>query len=219
MEPTTMTDSIPMEQLSPSLELFATKEMDALSGIIIFLLIALYVLVYVGLPLLVIFAARSNWRTLHEKESVVEFVGFWRRVAISLVDAALSAFIVPLFFNLYYYLRDGQTIAGKIYGAKLVDKKSLKTASVGQLLMRKIAKILSALPLGVGFMMAGWRSEKLAWHDGLADVRYISYKKVHGFWTWFPFLVAIVLPIIVTIVIGAINGYQEAGMRAAEMAM
>ncbi len=214
-----MTDSIPMEQLSPSLELFATKEMDALSGIIIFLLIALYVLVYVGLPLLVIFAARSNWRTLHEKESVVEFVGFWRRVAISLVDAALSAFIVPLFFNLYYYLRDGQTIAGKIYGAKLVDKKSLKTASVGQLLMRKIAKILSALPLGVGFMMAGWRSEKLAWHDGLSDVRYISYKKVHGFWTWFPFLVAIVLPIIVTIVIGAINGYQEAGMRAAEMAM
>lgn len=219
MEPTMIADSIPMEQLSPSLDLFTAKGMDALSGGIFFLMVFLYVLVYVGLPLLIIFASRANWRKLHEKESVVEFVGFWRRIAIGVVDMVLCAFIVPIFFNLYYYLRDGQTIGDKIYGTKLVDKKSLKTASVGKLLMRKIAKILSALPFGLGFMMAGWRSEKRAWHDGLSDVRYISYKKVHGFWTWFPFLIVIVLPIILTIIIGAINGYEEAGMRAAEMAM
>lgn len=199
--------------------LFSPGGGETLSVIIVVLITIFYLLLYVGLPLLIIFSARANWRALHEKETVVEFVGFWRRVAISLVDGVISVFIVPLFFNLCYYLRDGQTIGGKIYGAKLVDKKSLKTATVGQLLIRKIAKILSVLPLGLGFMMAGWRSEKRAWHDGLSDVRYISYKKVHGFWTWFPFLVAIVLPIVATIVIGAIDGYQEAGMHAAEMAM
>lgn len=217
MEPALMADSIPMDQ--STMALFSSGGEETWSAIIVVLVAVFYLLLYVGLPLLIIFSARANWRALHERETVVEFVGFWRRIAICLVDGVLSAFIVPLFFNLYYYLRDGQTIAGKIYGAKLVDKKSLKTASVGQLFIRKIAKILSALPLGLGFMMAGWRAEKLAWHDGLSDVRYISYKKVHGFWTWFPFLVAIVLPIIVTIAIGAINGYQDAGMRAAEMAM
>lgn len=206
-----------MEQIAMSL--FSPGKGETWSTIMVVFVAVFYLLLYVGLPLLIIFAARANWRAFHKKESVVEFVGFWRRVAISLLDVVLSVFIVPLFFNLYYYLRDGQTIGGKIYGAKLVDKKSLKTASVGQLLIRKVAKILSALPLGLGFMMAGWRSEKRAWHDGLSDIRYISYKKVHGFWTWFPFLVVIVLPIIITIVIGTINGYQEAGMRAAEMAM
>lgn len=212
-----MANSIPMEQTA--MALFSPGGGETLSVIIVVLITIFYLLLYVGLPLLIIFSARANWRALHEKETVVEFVGFWRRVAISLVDGVISVFIVPLFFNLCYYLRDGQTIGGKIYGAKLVDKKSLKTATVGQLLIRKIAKILSVLPLGLGFMMAGWRSEKRAWHDGLSDVRYISYKKVHGFWTWFPFLVAIVLPIVATIVIGAIDGYQEAGMHAAEMAM
>ena len=94
----------------------------------------------------------------------------------------------------------------------------MKTASVGQLQMRTIAKILSALPLGFGFITAGWRSEKRAWHDGLSDTRCISYKKVHGFWTWLPFLLVIVLPIVVVFVLGAMSGYEEAAMRAIEAA-
>lgn len=212
MEPIEISNSMPTELLS-------SQGADAFSGIIVVLVALFYVFLYVGLPLLIILSARANWRKLHQKESVVEFVGFWRRISIGILDTVLSFLIVPLFFNLCYYLRDGQTIGGKIYGAKLVDKKSLKTASVGQLFIRKIAKILSALPFGLGFAAAGWRNEKCAWHDGLADVRYVSYKKVHGFWTWFPFLLLFVLPIIVTIVFGMVEGYQEAGMRAAEMSM
>ncbi len=148
---------------------------------------------YVGLPFLVILSARKNWRTFHEAETVVEFVGYWRRLAILIVDMFLMAFIVPIFFNICYYLRDGQTIGDKIFGTKLVDKKSMKTATVGQLLMRNFVKILSALPLGFGFITAGWRSEKRAWHDGLSDTRYISYKKVHGIWTALVFVTVVVL--------------------------
>ena len=211
-----MSDSMSMNQ--NAIDFFASGG-DPFLGMVVIFITIFYLLLLFGVPCLIIVSARANWRKPHNKEKIVAFVGFWRRIAIGLVDAVLCVFIVPLFFNLCYYLRDGQTIGDKIYGTKLVDKKSMKTASVGQLLIRKLAKIFSALPLGLGFMVAGWRAEKRAWHDGLSDVRYISYKKVHGFWTWFPFLVAIVLPIVVIIVIGAINGYQEAGMRAAEMAM
>jgi uncharacterized RDD family membrane protein YckC len=210
MKPTLMTDSLPMN---------GDLHLGLMPIWMISLLVLFYVVLYIGIPFLIILSARSNWRTLHEKESVVEFVGFWRRMAISIVDMALMMLIVPLFFNLCYYLRDGQTIGDKIYGTKLVDKKSLKTATVGQLWIRGIAKILSMFPFGFGFITAGWRSEKRAWHDGLADVRYISHKKVHSFWTWFPFLILIVLFAAVPIVIGAIHGYQEAGMPAVEMAM
>lgn len=163
--------------------------------------ILFYVSFYVGLPALAIIAARKNWNGNPEKIKIVEFTGFWRRVAIVIVDIVLSMLIVPLFFNLFYYLRDGQTIADKIYGAKIVDKKTHKTASVGKLIMRSIVKIFSFLTLGFGFWIAGWRDEKLAWHDGLADVRYVSYKKVHGVWTILPivigispFIIAIILP-------------------------
>ena len=215
MGPELMANSIPMERTV--MGLFSSGVGEGFSGIMVVLFTAFYCLLYIGLPLLIIFAARANWRAFHEKEAVVEFVGFWRRIAISFVDIMLCAFVVPIFFNLYYYLRWGQTIGGKMYGVKLVDKKSLKTASVGQLFVRKIAKILSVLSLGLGFMMAGWRSEKCAWHDGLADVRYISYRKVHGFWTWFPFLLIFVIPIMTAILIGVMGEHHEMLMPMGSM--
>jgi hypothetical protein len=122
MEPALMADSIPMEQ--SAMAFFSPDGGETLSVVIVVLITIFYLLLYVGLPFLIILSARANWRALHEKETVVEFVGFWRRMAIGLVDTALCVFIVPLFFNLCYYLRDGQTIGGKIYGAKIVDKKS-----------------------------------------------------------------------------------------------
>lgn len=162
-----------------------------------------YVMLYLGIPAIAIIASRKNWNGTPDKTKITEFTGFWRRVAIMIVDVVLSFFIVPIFFNLYYYLRDGQTLADKIYGAKLVDKKTHKTAPVGKLIMRPLVKIFSVLALGFGFWVAGWRDEKLAWHDGLADVRYVSYKKVHGAWTVLPivlgvlpFVIAIILPFI-----------------------
>jgi len=177
---------------------------------------------YVGLPFLIILSARKNWRTFHEAESVVEFVGYWRRLAIVIIDIVLTVLIVPIFFNICYYIRDGQTIGDKIFGTKIVDKKSMKTASVGQLLMRTIAKILSFLPLCFGFITAGWRSEKRAWHDGLTDTRYISYKKIHGIWTWLiillvtvPFVLFIVIPLVSIV----ISGYGAAAIQPAVMGM
>ena len=202
-------EAMPADMLSPA-DLAAYSGMadgSAIEGSLLFNL-AIMVLV-LGIASLIVFPSRANWRAKKEKVKVVEFVGFWRRVAIQIVDVVLCLFIVPLFFNIAYYFRDGQTIADKIYGTKIVDKKTHETASVGKLFIRLISKQFSKAAFGIGFWAAGWRKEKLAWHDGLADVRYVSYKKVHGIWTFVPFLLLLGLPIVISIVIGTINGYQE----------
>ncbi len=173
-----------------------------------------YAAIYIGAPILLIIAARKNWNGTSEKTKVEEFTGFWRRVAISIVDGFLNMLIVPMLFSAFYYLRDGQTLADKMYGTKLVDKKTHKTASVGKLLIRPIAKFFSMLALGLGYWAAGWNDEKRAWHDGLADVRYVSYKKVGGIWTWLPILLVVVLPILLVI---AANASYEGVTEVVEM--
>ncbi len=164
----------------------------------VILISLIYAVFYLGAPLTMIIAAKKNWSTKPSKTHVEEFTGFWRRVAIKLLDTLLALLIIPILFNVFFYFRDGQTIADKIFGTKIVDKKTHATASVGKLFIRFIAKFFSFLALGIGFFVAGWRKEKLAWHDGLADVRYVSYKKVHGAWTWAVILSPLVILFLVT---------------------
>jgi len=148
----------------------------AIIGVEMELLLPLVVVVIVA------WGARLNWSTKQKKEKIVEYVGFWRRVAIQLLDLTLYLLVVPIAFNLFFYFRDGQTLADKIFRTKIVDKSTHKLASVGQLVVRAITKILSVAGFA-GYMVAGWRSEKRAWHDGLSDTRYISVKHVSGWWT------------------------------------
>ncbi len=164
------------------------------------LLLLLFYITLLAIPvilvLLLLAAAQRNWNSVAQKEKVVNFVGFWKRLAIGIVDMALSLFVVPLFLNLYFYIRDGQTIGGKMYGVRLVDAKTLKTASVGKLIIRELAKTLSALCFGIGFFAAGVRTEKRAWHDGWAEVRYVAYKKRSWIWTFLPLFLFFVFPIL-----------------------
>jgi uncharacterized RDD family membrane protein YckC len=46
--------------------------------------------------------------------------------------------------------------------------------SAGRAVGRYFAEILSALTLMIGYMMAGWDSEKRALHDRIADTRVIK---------------------------------------------
>lgn len=174
---------------------------SSLLPLIMFLLFVLSIIaIPIILVLLVLLASRGNWNSEPSKEKVVSFVGFWKRISIWIVNAIISILIVPLFLNIYFYLRDGQTIADKLYGTKIVDKKTMKTASVGKLIMRCVAKFFSTLCIGIGFFAAGVRSEKRAWHDEWADIRYISYKKVSWVWTFLPIFLVFVLPTLVDLI-------------------
>ncbi len=158
--------------------------------------ITLMILIYGLGPLLMILAARKNWNSSKSKEAAVGYCGFWKRLAIKFVDQILMIFIVPIFLNAYFYFRDGQTIADKMFGAKLVNKDTGEIADVGRLFIRPMAKIFSILALGIGFWPAGWRAEKNAWHDSLSDTRYISTRRTLGIWV----ILAILLPILLLLI-------------------
>lgn len=179
---------------------------------------ALMISLYIGVPIITLVAARKNWNTKKTKEKSVGYCGFWKRVAIHAVDQFLMVLIVPMFFNVYYYLRDGQTIADKIYGAKIVDKSTHKTAEVGRLFIRMLGKLFSTIALGVGYWPAGWRAQKNAWHDSWSDTRYISTKKTLGIWVVLPIVlggVAIFGLLLLPLIIAANAGFNEALMQAA----
>ncbi|MBT3348692.1 hypothetical protein HN954_03000 [bacterium] len=208
-----MDDFSPVNEMDPTL--FATQSdaaslMPALWFLVYFVFM---VLLYTLGPLLMIFGSRKNWRTKKTKQDSVGYCGFWKRVAIRIVDQISMILIVPIFLNLFFYFRDGQTLADKIYGAKLVNRHSHETASVGRLFIRPLAKFFSVLALGIGFWPAGWRAEKTAWHDGLSDTRYISTRKTLGILVILP--IAVVVAFFVYLSVSAFIGYfemMEAGM-------
>lgn len=125
------------------------------------------------------------------------YAGFWRRVAASILDGVLLSLIsLPLTLALGGYdawadpeqvagLSTGNTVIGWLYAALM--ESSTKQATVGKMALgiivtdldgnrigfgratgRHFAKILSALILGIGFLMAAFTERKQALHDMVA---------------------------------------------------
>jgi uncharacterized RDD family membrane protein YckC len=133
----------------------------------------------------------------------LEYAGFWIRFAAYFIDAILLwvvNFIVALIFvggyNIYesnislrvfsfvigvlYFVvmesSDRQATLGKLaVGVKVGDKNGNKI-SFANALGRYFAKLISAIILLIGFMMAGWDDRKQALHDKIADT-FVFYSK------------------------------------------
>lgn len=70
-----------------------------------------------------------------------------------------------------------QATPGKMaVGAKIVDDKTGKTPSVGQLIGRYFAYFLSTLPLCLGFIWVAFDGKKQGWHDKLAGTVVVRLK-------------------------------------------
>gem|GEM_PF-4515170 len=39
---------------------------------------------------------------------------FGRRILAYMVDSGLNSFVIPIFFSIFYYFRDGQTLGYKV---------------------------------------------------------------------------------------------------------
>ena len=180
--------------------------------------------------LCIVLLARSQKQPLH-KDRV--YTGFWKRVAIPLTAgwAILIPFviltpinehigiIVPnlvyVGINIYLYFKHGRTIGDYVMQTKLIDAETGQKPSTGQLFGRFFAKILSAIPLGLGFMWAGWDKEKRAWHDTLSNTRYIETKGYHGAFTFFIvapmvlYVAVIIFGLATSIGVATMHGYNE----------
>lgn len=117
------------------------------------------------------------------------FGGFWRRLAANLLDGLLFAalltpltllladavpmeilgsWLLPLALTLGCWMMLGGTPGKLLMGCELVDGRSGHRVSLGQALLRYLGYLLSALPLGLGFLWILWDRRKQGFHDKLA---------------------------------------------------
>src|SRR3954452_15263351 len=111
--------------------------------------------------------------------------GFWRRFAAAFIDGILLGivdFILRKIFSVgIYYVASliinwgyftamegsarGATVGKMALGIRVLDFERGGRLSYGRALIRNVAKILSAIPIFLGYFWMLWDSEKRTWHD------------------------------------------------------
>ena len=123
----------------------------------------------------------------------MDYAGFWRRVGATLIDSILIGVVGGILVAILAAISDGAAIVGYIilfigqYVYYAVMESSSYQATVGKIALgikvtdtagrplgfgralgRNVAKILSALILYIGFLMAAFTERKQALHDIVA---------------------------------------------------
>jgi uncharacterized RDD family membrane protein YckC len=92
----------------------------------------------------------------------------------------LIQIVLPAAFTLVFWKLRGATPGKMVLGLRVADAASLEAPANGQLLIRYIAYLASALPLGLGFLWVAVDKRKQAFHDKLARTVVIEDDDVEG---------------------------------------
>lgn len=90
-------------------------------------------------------------------------------IASQILDTTTSA-IYYIALNTIF----AATLGKMVFKAKIVVADTGKKMGLGRAIGRYFAMILSGLPLGLGFMWAGWDKEKRTFHDMICGTRVIK---------------------------------------------
>ena len=131
--------------------------------------------------------------------SVIEYVGFWARVAASLIDTVLLLIVtlplsylaygritsergfirgpvdvlinwlLPAMLILWLWSKLQATPGKMVMSAKIVDADTGAEPTLKQLLIRYLGYFVSAIPLCLGFLWVGLDRRKQGWHDKMAN--------------------------------------------------
>jgi|SRR5579864_1957798 len=112
--------------------------------------------------------------------------GFWRRFAAALIDGIIvgivSGILEAVLHSTGYFLgvvigvayygwlegsASGQTVGKRGMGIRVYDLRGRGPIGFGRGVGRYFARILSALPLFLGYFWMLWDSESQTWHDKL----------------------------------------------------
>ena len=88
--------------------------------------------------------------------------------AISGLAEILISNILPMILVILFWTKKQATPGKMAVSARIVDAETGKAPSVKQCIGRYFAYILSAIPLGLGFLWVAFDPKKQAWHDKLA---------------------------------------------------
>jgi len=114
--------------------------------------------------------------------------GFWRRFGAYLLDTIILgipylvlylivgqgvAYALSIAIDLAYFAyfeggASGQTLGKRALGIRVIDFRTGGPIGYGRAGIRFVARILSALPLLLGYFWMLWDKEKQTWHDKLA---------------------------------------------------
>jgi len=76
---------------------------------------------------------------------------------------------IPALWTIAFWYALKATPGKLLVDAQIVDADSFQKAGLGQLILRYLCYIVSALPLGLGFFWIAINPRKQGWHDKLAN--------------------------------------------------
>lgn len=140
----------------------------------------------------------SDHRSRTSYDPLINYAGFWRRLAANLLDGVLYfSFITPFvylfnsfFFSarnifdielivvvlvIYLWVHNGATPGKCLMECKVVDAATRRPISWRQAGLRFIAYLASILSLCVGFLWIIWDKHKQGFHDKIAGTVVIRY--------------------------------------------
>ena len=115
--------------------------------------------------------------------------GFWRRFGAAFVDGVLLAIVssilraimgssggsgLGLLVSLSYFTYfeggpTGQTLGKRALGIRVIDFGGGGSIGYGRAFIRWIGRIVSAIPIFLGYFWMLWDSERQTWHDKFAN--------------------------------------------------
>lgn len=91
----------------------------------------------------------------------------------------LVSYVAPAVVVILFWIYRAATPGKMLIGAKIVDARTGKAPSTGQLIGRYFGYYLSTLAFGIGFLWIAWDPRKQGWHDKLAGTVVVRAVK-HG---------------------------------------
>ena len=95
------------------------------------------------------------------------FLGF-NDLFFLVVGDFLISWVFPCVAIILFWVYKSQTPGKMVISAIIVDAETGGKISVGQCIGRYFAYLISALPLGLGFIWVAFDKKKQGWHDKLA---------------------------------------------------
>jgi len=78
--------------------------------------------------------------------------------------------VIGLVYFVYLEGSDaGQTLGKKVVGIRVVDLAGAGPIGFGRATVRYFGRIMSAIPLGLGYLWMLWDDQKQTWHDKFAS--------------------------------------------------
>ncbi len=126
-------------------------------------------------PVDVSLASRASFGTRFVA-ALIDGIGL---AVINYILSAMGLQILGLFLNLGYFTYfegspAGQTFGKRIMNIRVVDAQNGGAIDYGRAAIRWLARILSALPIGLGYFWMLWDENKQTWHDKLSTTVVVS---------------------------------------------